>query len=140
MKISESFKRFWYINFNSNFMESKSLFQKAGVLFFSWNHWDWKHIIFIQNCCQKPMLRQIECRLQNGTIIRSAVLPITALFFWKICFSFSTSYNELIWCTNDPDVHIRIFRRCWSFILGCFFPESILRPTLRNGTFLVHAW
>ena len=41
--------------------------------------------------CEKPMLRQIEWRLQNGPIIKSGVLPVTALFFWKICFSFRTS-------------------------------------------------
>ena len=30
------------------------------------------------------MLRQIEWRLQNGPIKTSGVLPVTALFFWKI--------------------------------------------------------
>ena len=33
--------------------------------------------------CQKPMLRQIEWRLQNGHITESGVLPVTALFFRK---------------------------------------------------------
>ena len=41
--------------------------------------------------CQKPMLRQIEWRLQNGPITKSGVLPVTTLFFWKICSSFRTS-------------------------------------------------
>ena len=45
--------------------------------------------------------------------------------FLKICFSFRTSWKELIWCTNDPNLHIRIFRKRWSLILGCFFPVSI---------------
>ena len=49
------------------------------------------------------------------------------LFFWKICFSFSTSWKELMWCTNDPNVHISIFRKRWSSILMCFFPVSILK-------------
>ena len=73
------------------------------------------------------MLRQIEWRLQNGPITKSGVLPVTALFFWKICSSFRTSEKELIWCTNDANVHIRIFRKRWSLILGCFFPVSILK-------------
>ena len=42
------------------------------------------------------MLRQIEWRLQNGPITNSGVLPVTALFFWKICSSFRTSEKELI--------------------------------------------
>ena len=37
------------------------------------------------------MLRQIEWGLQNGPIIKSGVMLVTALRFWKICFSFSTS-------------------------------------------------
>ena len=35
--------------------------------------------------------------------------------------------NLLIWCTNYLNVHIRIFRKRWSLILGCFFPVSILK-------------
>ena len=37
------------------------------------------------------MLRQIEWRLQNGPILKSEVLPVTTLFFWKICSGFRTS-------------------------------------------------
>ena len=73
------------------------------------------------------MLRQLEWRLQNGPITKSGVLPATTLFFWKICSSFRTS-KELIWCTNDPNVYIRIFRKRWSLILGWFFPV----PTILN--------
>ena len=50
--------------------------------------------------------------------------------FSKICFSLGTSYIELIWCTNHPNVHIHTFRKCWSFTLGCFFPVSILKINL----------
>ena len=71
-------------------------------------------------------IRQIEWRLQNRPITKSGVLPVTAFFFWKICSSFRTSQTELIWCTNELNVNIRIFRKCWSLILGCFFPVSIL--------------
>ena len=35
MTISENFKRFQYLNFETNFLENKNLFQKTGVLFFS---------------------------------------------------------------------------------------------------------
>ena len=33
--ITESFKRFYYINFNSNFLENEKFFRKTGVQFFS---------------------------------------------------------------------------------------------------------
>ena len=35
VKISESFKRFQYFNFETNFLENESLRQKTGVLLFS---------------------------------------------------------------------------------------------------------
>ena len=47
--------------------------------------------------------------------------------FWKICSGFRTSLKELIWRTNDPNVHICISRKRWSLILGCFFPVKILK-------------
>ena len=33
--ISESFKRFQYFNFETNFLENENLFRKTGVSFFS---------------------------------------------------------------------------------------------------------
>ena len=78
--------------------------------------------------CQKPMLRQIEWLLQNGPITKSGVLPVTTSFFWKIFSSCRTSWKELIWCSNHPNVHIHIFRKRWSLILRCYFPVSILNP------------
>ena len=55
--------------------------------------------------------------------------------FASNCFIFLENlfqfYNlvkkELNWCTNDPNVHIRIFRKRWSLILGYFLPVSILK-------------
>ena len=46
--------------------------------------------------CQKPMLRQIEWGVQNGPIRKNGLLPVTALFFSKFCFSLRASYKELI--------------------------------------------
>ena len=83
--------------------------------------------------CQKPMLRQIEWRVQNGPITKKGVLPATTLFFWKFCFSLKTWYKELIWCTNHPNVHIQIFQRRWNFIWGCFLPMNILE-------YVVYIW
>ena len=83
------------------------------------------HHFYSKLLCQKAMLKQIEWWLKNWPITKSGVLPVTALFLWKICFSFRTSWKESIWCTNDPNVHIYIFHKHWSLILGCFFPVSI---------------
>ena len=44
--------------------------------------------------------------------------------FWKFCFILRTFYKELIWCTNYPNVHVKL--SLWNFIWGCFFPMSIL--------------
>ena len=76
----------------------------------------------------KPKLRQIEWWLQNRLITKNGVLPVTTLFFWKFCFSIRTSYEELIWCTNNPNANIFTFWKCCSFIWWCFFPVSILKP------------
>ena len=45
--------------------------------------------------------------------------------FWKLCFSWRSSYKYLIWCTNDPNAHVRTFCKRWSFIWRCFFPVSM---------------
>ena len=76
----------------------------------------------------KANVKTNRMRLQNGPITKSGVLPVTTLFFWKIFSSCRTSWKELIWCSNHPNVHIHIFRKRWSLILRCYFPVSILNP------------
>ena len=71
---------------------------------------------------QKPMLRQIECWVQYGAVTKNRVFPVATL----ICFTLRTSSKELIWCINDPNVHIRTLCKHWSFIWWYFFPLSIL--------------
>ena len=64
---------------------------------------------------QKPILRQIELWVQNGPFTKKGVLPAPALFFWKFCFSLRTSYKELIWCTNNPNVYSYISQALGTF-------------------------
>ena len=52
--------------------------------------------------------------------------------FRTFCFSLRTSYKELIWCTNYPNVHVRTFCKRWSFIWRCFFAVSILKAAIVN--------
>ena len=47
--------------------------------------------------------------------------------FWKFYTSLSTSYKELICCTNNTNAHICTFCKRWSFIWRCFFPLSTLK-------------
>ena len=75
-----------------------------------------------------------KCWVQNRPTTKNGVLPVTTLFFWKFCFSLRTFYKELIWCTNDLNVHIPTFLKRKSFIWLCFSPESILN-TQENSFF-----
>ena len=47
--------------------------------------------------------------------------------FLDFCFSIRTSYKELNWWVNFPNVHIHTFRKRSSFIWGYFFPASIFQ-------------
>ena len=67
----------------------------------------------------------------NETITKNAVFPVTTLFFWKFCFSLSTSYKRLISCANNPNAHIHTFYKHWSLIWRCFFPVSILKRIVK---------
>ena len=49
---------------------------------------------------------------------KNGVFSVTTLFFWKFCSSLRTSHKELIWCTNEPNTHIRTFFK--SLIWRCF--------------------
>ena len=57
-------------------------------------------------------------------------------FLKNFCFSLRNSYKEMIWCTNDPNVHIHIFRKRWRLILGGFLSVSILK--LYCGLWISH--
>ena len=81
---------------------------------------------------QKPMLRQIEWRPQNGPITRSGVLPVTTLFFWKICFSlefFIFIYNSIIH-------HVRVFlsiNEIYAQTLSCWFKGHSCMASTEGG-------
>ena len=47
--------------------------------------------------------------------------------FWKVNFGVGTSYQQFIWCTTHPIVHIHIFRKPLSFIWRYVFSVSILK-------------
>ena len=86
------------------------------------------------------MLRPTVWWIQNGSITRNGVLPVTILFFWIFCFSLRTSYKELISFTNDPNGHVRTFCKCYSFIWRCFFPVTILNIPQADWLEVVAIW
>ena len=71
--------------------------------------------------------RQIDWGVQNESITKIGVLPLTTLFFWTFCFILETSYKKLILCTNYPNDRVCTLCKRWSFIWECFFLESILK-------------
>ena len=59
---------------------------------------------------QRPMLRQIEWRVQNKRSTKNGVLRLTVFFFFrKFCCSWTISHKELISCTKHPNVHIHTY-------------------------------
>ena len=104
MTIGGNFERFQYFKFERDFLENQNLVGKTGVPLFSWKQVRLKmHYFHTKLPYQKPMLGQIEWWAKNGPVTKNGVLP------WKFCFSLRTSYQELIWCTNDPNAQIPIF-------------------------------
>ena len=92
MTIIASFERFQYFNFERDFLEYENLFQKTGVCFLTGST-KIQNVISVQNCqCffayQKPMLRQIEWKVQNGPITKNGGLPVTTFTFLKILLQF----------------------------------------------------
>ena len=77
---------------------------------------------------QKPMLRQIEWRLQNGPITKGGVLPVTLYFiFLENFFQFYNILNRVSFMYQWPKCPYSYFSQALEFNFGCFFPVSILK-------------
>ena len=97
MTTTGNFERFHYFIFETNFLKNRNLFSKNWSTAFQFKVLRLKAQYFHTKLpCHKPVLRQIEWRIQNEPGTRNGVLPGTTLFFWKFCFSLKTSYKELI--------------------------------------------
>ena len=73
------------------------------------------------------------CFLVESTKIENATFPyntVTTIFFRQFCFSLRTSYKKLIWCTNNPNVHIHAFRNVRILFEGRFGLRSFLKAHL----------
>ena len=140
MTVNENFEYFQYFDFETNFLKNESLFFKKLENRFVFESTTIERVTYpytnTLSDSQKSMLRWIEWGVQNGPMTKNVVLPVSAIFFWKFCFSTITCYKELIWTTNYPEVHIHTCWKRWSFIWECFFHVSILKTystaTIRN--------
>ena len=79
------------------------------------NALNWKQIFWKT----KPFLKNRYLFLVESTKIENAT------------FSYKTSYEEIICCSNYPNVHIHTFRKHLSFIWVYFLPVSNLKRCLR---------
>ena len=124
MTISESFKRFQYVNFETDFLENGNLFLEQCFLVGN---------IKIENA-SLPYKRSIsEANVKKNRMVttkwtyhKERSFACNYFIFWKFSFSLRTFYKELIWCTNNPNAHICTFCNCWSLIWRWFFPVGIL--------------
>ena len=60
--------------------------------------------------CQKPILRHIEWGVQNGSITKNGVLPVT-IIFWKICFILRTPLYRVDLMYQPPKCPYLQFRK-----------------------------
>ena len=94
MTITENFEHFQYFIFETNFLRNANPFQKNSSTVFSLKVLRLKTQHFhTKVSCQKPILRTVERGVQDGLIKKNRVLPATASFFRKFCFSLGTSYK-----------------------------------------------
>ena len=54
---------------------------------------------------------------------------------WKFYLITRTPFKELIYCTNNPNVHISTFCKCLSFIWEYVFPLSIFKSLFHQRPF-----
>ena len=76
MTITGNFERFQNVNFEKRFLKNQNFLKKTGGPFLVQSTMNQKRMLR-----QKPMLRQIEWRVQNGPITKNGRLPPTTSFF-----------------------------------------------------------
>ena len=128
--ITGNFKRFQYFNFEKNFWKMEAFFKKLEYSFLVESARIESACFHTKVTCQYPMLRQIE--RTKWTYQKGRCFASNYFIFWKFYFSLRTSCKELIWCTNDPNVHIHPCREQWNFI---FESASPLWASLNNINF-----
>ena len=81
MTTTANFERFKDFHCETNFLENENLYQKLEYRFLLESTKIEMQYFYTKLPFQKPMLRQIEWEVQNGTITKNGVLQVTSLFF-----------------------------------------------------------
>ena len=96
LTINGNFERFQYFNFETDFLENKNIFQKAGVQFLVENTKIKNASFLYKTAMSKVSVKTNRMGSVKWTMKKNGVLSVTTFFFRKICFSLKTSYKELV--------------------------------------------
>ena len=111
MTITGNFERFQYFNSETNFLKV-FLVESTKIKNSTFSY---------KTALSEANVKASRMGVQNWLITKNRGLPVTTLFFWQFCFTFRTSYKELIWCTNYSNVHILTFHKRGLFLKSTFF-------------------
>ena len=89
------------------------------------------HYFHTKQPCQKPILRQIEWRVQNRLRKKSRVFSVTTTFLQKFCFCLRISYKQLYQSpySNFPNA-LEFYLR---MLFSCESPLAKAKFCNRNG-------
>ena len=118
--ISESFKRFQYCNFETNFLETKT---------FSKKNWS---TAFQLKPLPEANVKANRMATTKWIYLKEWSFASNYLIFFENLFQFQNLLKRVNLMNQRPNVNIRVFRKRWSLILGCFFPVSILNECIIN--------
>ena len=129
MTIIGNFAPFQYFIFETNFLGNEILFSKNWSINFLFESTKIENASFPYKTDISEAHVTINRMVSTKwTYQKERSLASKYFIFLKNLFQFKrTSYKEMIWCTNDPNAHIRTFCRRWNFIWQYFFPLSILK-------------
>ena len=63
----------------------------------------------------RTALSEANVKTNRMVTTKERIFASNCFIFLKFCFSLRTSYKELILCTNNPNAHIHIFCKRWTF-------------------------
>ena len=98
------------LNFEIDFLENENLFQKTGVPFFSWKHWN---CIEIASFPSKTTISEASVKtewwVQNGPVPKNGVLWVTNFFFFFENFvSFKEPLIKSLFDVPTMQMHILV--------------------------------
>ena len=131
MTITGNIERFQYFNFKINLLKNANPFQKTGETFLVESTKTDKITFQCKTALSEAIAKTNGKYIMNleSKITKNGVVPVTTFFFRKYCSSLRTSYIELIWYTNYPNVLIHTFQKRCSLTWGYFFPVSFLNKS-----------